>query len=387
MGLTNNRFDFSDVSFSSVSDNGSVLSAILQKPNKCMVSSTNCMSAEATPNISPAPQNVDPEDTVVCKKRKFDFNVMQSTNCSNLFGNTPNSLCDSVARVPKRKKKCLKNAETKVTSLSVQFSVCDTTESSVVLPSKQLTKRSTAYRSTTSKTLSLFEKNESSLMSNTFPPAHCQSMNASPGPESSVVLTKKKSTLKGSKQFSTTNLFDSEPNSVCESFTDNKRKTKRFRDDSSRQQLSLKDLSECSHVSDGNEEKLIRKPLASCVDKENVDVNFDNTVSSISDSVVEKKGGGFLNTFKKTKNTTANATVDIFNHPEGLSDDCESSSESEESENGLYIFSKRFLIFSLSFEVDLSFCCFFQIQLPTILWQMNPVPVETMNQRTEVRAL
>lgn len=300
-----------------------------------MVSSTNCVSQEVTPNSSTAHQNINIEDTVVCKKKKFNFNDLQSTNCSNIFGNTPTSFCESVARVPKRKKKCLKSANTKVTSLSVQFSVCDTTESSIVLPKKQLAKRSAADRSTNSKALSLFEKKESSFLSNTFPPAHSHSMNTTNGPESSVILNKKKSTLKGSKRFSTTNLFDSEPNSVCESFTENKRKTKRFRDDSSHQQLSLKDLSEFSNISGGNDEKLIRKPLLPFVEKENIDVNFDNTVSSISDSVIEKRGGGFLNTFKKTKNSTANATVDIFSHPEGLSDDCESSSESEESEKGL----------------------------------------------------
>lgn len=211
--------------------------------------------------------------------------------------------------------------------------------------------------------------------------AHGQSMNTSPGLESSVVLTKKKSTLKGLKQFSSTNLFDSEPSSVCESFTEigNKRKTKHFRDNSPRLQLSFKDLPECSHVSDGNGEKRILKPLASIVGKENVDVNFDNTVSSISDSVVGKRGGGFWNTFKKTKNTTANATVNIFSHPEGLSDDC-ASSESEESERGFYIFFQTILcILFFILSADSSFCCFFQIRLLTTIVEMNPVFVESLN--------
>lgn len=267
----------------------------------------------------------------MCKKRRFKFNAPQNTNGSNLFDNTPTSLCESVVSKSKRKKKNVMSAGTKVSSLSIQFSMCDTTESSIVLPKKQVIQRSAIDR----RTSSLFAKNESSQMSHTFPPAHSQSLNTYTDPESSVVLNKKKSTLKGCKQFSTTNLFDSEPNSVCESLIETQPKRKRFRDDLTCQPSLLNDLSEFSNDCVENEEKLSRKPLASFADKENVDINFDGTVSSISDSITEKQGGGFLHTFRKAKNSTVNASVDIFCHPEGLSDDFESSSAFEESDKGM----------------------------------------------------
>lgn len=308
----------SDNSTSNASDSGSVLSQIFQKPKPCMIISTRSTSKDDTPNHEKSHLNVNSDDTVVCKKKSFKFSSQGNANSSNLFADSPNSLCESILREPKRKKKCANAADPIGMSISAQFSICDTSESTVSLPKKLFAKKSAARRNAASKSLSLFEKTESSILSHTIPLALGHSVTSDA--ENSILLKKKKSILKASKRFPDSNLFESEPSSVCESLSKNKT-AKRFRNDSVHHPSVLHGQNKFSHVSDEE------------LNKENF--NFDNTVSSVCDSVTKKQGGGFLNLFKNAKNSTANASLDIFTHPEGLSDDCESSSESEESEKSL----------------------------------------------------